>query len=423
MSVRPAVPALLLASLLAPSPAQEQKVIAYPQRDALSPFRNPTDVYAPPDEVFRLLRIMQALADAPGAPKQSDADGREILDDQRWRAVRADLQRQNLDAGYLGQILRLNKNAADRATAFYGMFYLANVDHVLELIAHIPGEPVRATREQALPRALEFLRKNLRRKFGDLTKEQQDELVKALPEPGSPAARAGGLNRRPVPGDHLHALTLVPFFQLLDLDDPLDQAQGAWFLKEAFALRGDFALRWLEPALPRLRQLLGSKSAQVREQVVGLFRTIGPEQLREPPVDDPRALVDWANEAAKALFPPIRNLNDAIVQLHASPERDAIVAAGLAALETSAIGDPFTGQRADGTWLRGFRVARVPDELKPLAIPAGVVITHVNGIAVNDAASLLATVRRQLDSRSWPRTLVVDYVLKEASHAIEYRVL
>ncbi len=423
MSVRPAIPALLLASLLAPAQAQEQKVIAYPVRDALSPFRNPTDVYAPPDEVFRLLRVMQALADARGAPKQPDADGRESLDDPRWRAARDDLHRQNLDAGYLAQIIRVNKNAADRATAFYGMFYLANVDHVFELIAHIPGEPVRATREAALPRAIEFLRKNLRRKFGDLTKEQQDELVRALPEPGSPVARAGGLNRRPVPGDHLHALTLVPFFQLLDLDDPLDQAQGAWFLKETFALRGDLALRWLEPALPRLRQLLGSKSSQVRDQVISLFRTIGPEKLREPPVDDARALVDWADEASKALFPPIRNLNDAIVQLHASPERDALAAAGVAALENSSIGDPFTGQRADGTWLRGFRVARVPDELKPLAIPAEAIITHVNGIAVGDAASLLTTVRRQLDTRSWPRTLVVDYVLKDASRAIEYRVL
>ena len=34
------------------------------------------------------------------------------------------------------------------------------------------------------------------------------------------------------------------------------------------AVRGDLALRWLEPALPRLRQLLGAKSTQVRDQVV-----------------------------------------------------------------------------------------------------------------------------------------------------------
>ena len=60
-------------------PAQEPKLIGYPQKDALSPFRNPTDVYAPPDEAYRLLRIMQTLADAQGAPKQFGTDGRETI--------------------------------------------------------------------------------------------------------------------------------------------------------------------------------------------------------------------------------------------------------------------------------------------------------------------------------------------------------
>jgi hypothetical protein len=414
---------LLSAALALPAAAQERKHVAYPERNALSPFREPADVYAPPDEVFRLLRIMQTLAEAPGAAKSYDQDGRETIDDPRWRSARGDLLRQKLDAGYLAGIMRNHKNAADRATAFYGMFYVANVDHVFELIAHIPGEPVRSTREAALPRAIEFVRKNLRRRFGDLSREQQEELVKALPEPGSPVARASGLNRRPLPGDPLHTLALVPFFQLLDLDEPLDQAQGAWFLKETFAVRGDLALQWLEPALPRLRQLLLSPSLQVREQVVGLFQTIGPEQHREPPLDDPRALVEWADEAAKAMFPPIRNLNDAILQLHPSPERDALAKAAVDALTTSSIGDPYVGQRADGTWLRGFRVARVPDELKPLAIPARAVITHVNGIAVRDAATLLAAVRGQLAGRAWPRTVVIEYVLDDKNHAVEYRVL
>jgi hypothetical protein len=85
-SLRFTVAALLTLSLA----AQEQKVVGYPQRDALSPFREPIDVYAPPDEVFRLLRVMQSLADAPSSPRRFDIDGREVVDDAQWRQARAD---------------------------------------------------------------------------------------------------------------------------------------------------------------------------------------------------------------------------------------------------------------------------------------------------------------------------------------------
>lgn len=422
MSVRLLPLAVALGSLLPPAAGQEQKDIAYPQKDALSPFRHPTDAYAPPDEVYRLLRIMQALADAPNAPKSFDRTGREVVADKRWEQARAEVLKKGLDAGYLAQIMRLNRNAADRATAFYGAFHVPNAEHVFELIAHIPGEPERRTRELAMPRAIEFLRANLNRRFGDLSKEQKEEVKKALPEIGSPVARARGLLRTPVDSDHLYHVTLVPFLQLLDLDDAIDQAQALWFLKEVFLIRLDLALQWLEPSLPRLRQLLLSPSPQVREQAIGVFQAIGPAGLKAPPESD-QDLVAWAEEASKALFPPIRNLNDTIVQMHPSPERDAIAAAGIAALATSAIGDPFQGDRKDGGRFRGFRVARVPDELKALAIPTGAVITTVNGVAVTDAASLLATTREQLQRLGHPRRLLVEYVLQGEPHAVEYRLL
>ncbi len=403
---------------------QEAKHIAYAQRDLLTPFRSPTDAYAPPDELFGILRAMQTIADATGAKKSFDADGREVIDDENWRLLRAELAKKGLDAGYLAQIMRLNRNAPDRATAFYAAFYVAEVDHVFNLIGHIPGEPVRRTRELAFPRAIAFLQANLSRRFGDLSKEQKERITNALPEPGSPVAKARGIVRGPRDEDYLHqGLTLVPFFQLLDVDAAIDQAQAAWFLKEAFLARKDLALQWLEPALPRVKQLLRSDSAPVREQAIGLLQAIAPKDLRQPPAGDPKDLIAWADEAAKDLFPPIRNVNDTIVQLFPSPERDAIAAAGEAALRKATIGDPVNGQRKDGTHYRGFRIALVPDELKALAIPTEAVITTVNGAPVSDAASVLEAVRRQLASKASPRKLFVEYVLGGEQHAIEYRVM
>src|SRR5688572_25169205 len=78
--------------------AGQQAPVGYPQRDALSPFRAPADAYAPPDEAFRLLRIMQGIADAPNAPKSFDAEGREVVADKRWEDARAQLMRVGLDA-------------------------------------------------------------------------------------------------------------------------------------------------------------------------------------------------------------------------------------------------------------------------------------------------------------------------------------
>ncbi|HEX6811234.1 MAG TPA: hypothetical protein VF384_06405 [Planctomycetota bacterium] len=425
MSV-PASPALFATAtclLLGLASAQDPKPIAYPQRDILSPFRNPVDTCAPPDELFRQLRNMEAIAALPDAIKSFDKDGREVVDDKAWRGARAQVERLGIDASNLAQIIRLHKNAGDRATAFYAAFFVTNPDYVVNLISHIPGEPERRTREAAMPRAIEYLRVNLRRRFGDLAPEQKAELAKALPKVGSPEARAAGVVREPRDEDHLHDLLLTPFFQLLDLDDALDQAQGLWFLKEVFTLRADLALRWAEPALPRIRQLLTSDSPPVKEQAIGFFQAIGPAKLRPPPVDDPLALQQWVDEACKALFPPIRNLNDTIVQLHPSPERDAIAAAAVKALENSSIGDPVSGQSKDGKHYRGFRVILVPEELKPLAIPAESVITTVNGVLVNDAASLLKTVSDMLRTGRHPRRLFVEYVRNGVQHAVEYRVM
>lgn len=419
----PALPIAVTAALLgAVLRAQDpQADCGYPERDILSPFRQCEEVYAPPDAVYERLAIMRARALDPATRKSFDSDGREIVDDASWRRAHQELQRLPLDAGYLAEILRRSKNADDRDLALYGMFFVSDVAHVCNLIGHIPGEPVRKAREAALPRAVEYLRVHLPRRYGDLTDEQKQALD--LPEPGSPAAKAMGITRAPRDEDHLFAVRLQPFFQLLDARDEIDQAQGLWFLTEVFRIRRDLALFWLEPALPRLRQLLGQGGPQVREQVLELMRVIGPKDLPEAPTDDPRALQLWFDRAAVALFPPIRVVNDALVQLQPCPERDAIAAKGRQALAGDSIGDAVDVKQKDGTWVRGFRVAHVPDELAILQIPAGAIITNVNGVPVRTSRQLLETVERILQSSGHPRKLIVEYVHKEQAKACEYRVL
>ncbi len=168
--------------------------------------------------------------------------------------------------------------------------------------------------------------------------------------------------------------------------------------------------------------LLASPLAQTRAQAIGLFQAIGPKDLPAPP-EDAAALTAWADEAAKSLFPPIRNLNDAIVQLQPGRERDAVAAAGLTALQDSSIVDPWVGKAKDGATARGVRVVTVPAALKPLAIPAGAVITSINGAGVRDAASLLATLTQLRQAGKPPRKLMVELLVDGAPRAIEYRVL
>ena len=402
-------------------PEPQDPLVAYPERDILSPFRAPLDLYAPPDELFRQLNIMRNIAGRNGVSKSFDATGREVIDDPTWRRARAKVNEIGIDAGVLAGMMRLHRNEVQRATAFYGAFYCSNIGYVMELISHIPGEPVRSTREAAFPRAIQFLRANLGKRYGQLTADEKAMVVGALPEIGSPAAKAQGLTRLPSDDDHLHSLRMAPFFQLLDVDDELDRAQALWFIKETIITRADFANLWLEPALPRLRQLLLSKNNNVREQATAIFALIGPKDMPKPP-KEPQALIAWATAAGKHLFPPIRNINDAIVQLYPSEERDAIAKAGTKALENSSIGDPFRGQKKDGSWYSGFRVGRVPDELVRLAIPADSVITSVNGAPIGSAQDLLTAITKQAKAPK-PRRVMVEYVRKGKSFAIEYRIM
>lgn len=403
--------------------AQEPLPPAYPERDVLSPFREPTDVYAPPDELFRQLQLMQRISES-GRAEVSYVDGQEVVADPTWRAARERVREIGIDAGQLAHLIRLHRNAEQRDIAFYGAFFVDNVDYAMDLVSHIPGEPVRRTREKAMQRAIPFLKEHLSRTFGDLDQDQKQALIDAIPEIGSPAARAQGIRRAPQDDDKLYALRLVPFFQMLDLEDPVDQAQALWFLKEVFRIRPDLANFWVEPALPRIRSLLFSGDEAVRDEAIGIYRAIGAADLPEPPdVSDRDAMERWLDRAARHMFPPIRNINDAIVQLFPSEDRDAIANAGREALVNSSIGDPYRGQREDGSYFSGFQISYVPEALEPLAVPAKATITTINGNPISSGKDVLDVVGRLLKGRPRPTRLFVEYVLDKKDFAIEYRIM
>lgn len=432
--------AVLGTALIALSPiaaAQEpQAPAAYPTRDELTPFRNPTEIMAPPDTLFAQLGTMRRIAEDPAATRSFGADGREVIDDETWRQARREAERIGIDAGMLAAHIRQNRNADQRATCFYAAFYCTNEEYVLDLVGHIPGEPERKTRERAYPRAIEFVRAHIKRTFGSLTEEEQKIVLRDIPQPGSPAANARGIKRLPQAGDLLFSLNLVPFYQLLDLDEPLDQAQALWFLAQCFRERPDLAQATLEPVLPRIRQLLAHGEARVVQQAIELLAAVGPKGLVPPAADaSPRERDAYADTAIRALFPPIRRVSDGLLLLFPGPDRDAIVAAGRAALDTDRIGEGTNGKDAQGNLYRGFRVDRVPEALAVLGIPKGAVVTAINGVPVFDSPSLWRTIADQFFVREKNKDgklerrpiskgrLFVDMIVGQEPRAMEYRVL
>jgi hypothetical protein len=424
-----------LCALASPLAAQEPKLsCGYPARDVLSPFRAPDEIAAPPDALFAALRTMRRIADDPAAVKSFDVDGREVIDDEMWRAAREEAERIGVDAGMIAVQIRSNRNADERALAFYGAFFCGNIDHVFNLISHIPGEPVRQTRERAYPRAIAFLKAHVGRRFGDLSPERKAAIQAEMPQIGSPAAKARGITRMPTDEDMLHTVHLPPFYQLLDLDDAMDQAQGLWFVKETCLARRDLAASTLEPALPRIRQLLRSPEASVRHEAFGVFCAIADKDLKVPDAKDTAAVESFAVAAGKSMFPPLRRTSEGLLWLLPGEERDALVAAALAALDKESLGRPDRGETSSGVPFRGFRIDTVPEALASLAIPQGAVILSVNGVAIHDAKSLRKAVEDQfwfidrseskegVKKQKSTATIVVEYQKGDETKAMEYRV-
>jgi hypothetical protein len=425
--------AIAAAALLSsPGTAQSPQVKpAYPERDILTPFRACDEIVAPPEKVFAVWRKMRAIAEAAGAKTDFDAEGREVVDDPQWLALRAELDALSIDAGHLAQVIRGSRNNDDRELAFYGMFFCNNVDAVFNLIGHIPGEPTAATRQKAYPRAVAYLRAHIGKRWGDLSESDRQTVLRGMPKVGSPEAKAMGITRAPRDEDQLHQILLRPFFQMLDRKDALDQAQALWFLKECFLIRIDLASQWVEPALPRIEQLLVEGKGQVASEAEGLLRAIGAKDLPALAADaNANDRLKFADLARRRLFPPIRQISSGVVLLQPGADRDALLAAAQKALADSNVGETANGKTKDGNFYRGYRIVRVPDELAALRIPVGAILTSVNGTPIGNAEQLRAAVAAAFvvrDDKGRAREvsmgkLVVEYLLDGQSRAMEYRV-
>lgn len=419
----PALALALCATVLA-LPAQDRQLVAYPKRDELTPFRSCSGIVAAPEAVFQQLRILREQAERTGAVVGFDANGITTVDHPVWRQALEELRKQVIDAGWLARILRESRNADERDLAFFGMFFCAEPGHVCNLIAHIPGEPERGTRQKAYPRALAFLRAHVSKRFGDLGEDQRKTLLDSMPAVGSPAAKAMGITRTPVESDHLYVVNLTPFFQMLDVGEPVDQAQALWFLKEVFLVRPDLAKGWLEPAMPRIREFLAGTDPMTRTEARGLMASLAPSTLRQPAAEAPaEEWAAWTVAVTKAVFPPIRRVSEALYTLYPSEERTALAAQVTEALAGDTLGDPASGKTDDGKAYWGFRIARMPRELEGMGVPTGAVVTALNGRPMRTAKDLLTTGTNLLGAGRGQRSLFVEFVHEGKQKAVEYRVM
>ena len=85
----PLIALLIAAALTGIAAAQSPNAeVAYPERDILTPFRECSEIVAPPSKVLAQLQIMRAIGEAEGSAREFDADGREVVDDAQWQAAR-----------------------------------------------------------------------------------------------------------------------------------------------------------------------------------------------------------------------------------------------------------------------------------------------------------------------------------------------
>ena len=390
------------------------------QQDILSPFRNPRESVPIPErlsEVFRQLRIMQSTAENMG-PVSIDELGREVCDHPRWKDAYEALRKHYVDPGFLSQVLRFSGSPEDRDVALYGSYFVDNPDYVLELIEHIPGEPVRRLREKAYARAINYLRVHLPRIFGDLTEEEFSALDR--PPLGSAVANALGITRDPQPDDSLYALDLRPFVQLLEKDSKSDQSQGLWFVKESFWIEGSLATIWMEQMTPRLRQFLVSEDERVRNESFGVIEAADPRRRPAPPSDsDPKDTQAWLDAVLYEIYPPIRVIATGLIDLYPSLDLDEVIEVGTALLLREGIGSVQNGTTKDGMYYRGLHVARTPEPLDKLGIPRGSVITNINGHPVGGSTQVLEIIRTELEHKLH---FLVEYVHHGQLQAIEYRL-
>ena len=397
-------------SAVAGGSAQDPAATNQPQTDWRMPFRSPGQNVLPLESIFQHLRPMYRTAQtAPRERKRFDETGAEVVDDPGWIKHHDELLAMPQDPGYLSVIIRDSQHVTDRRIAFYGAFYVPVVEHVFNLIGHIPGEPVREVREEAFLRAVEYLAVHFsRRNDGDLEEWRRLEV--------GPAG-----TRPPRPGDWSYALDPAPFAALLSVGEDADRRQVLWFFARCVDIRRDFARDVLNAIRPTLKTLLAGDPSPVRAAARDLLDRMDPDPKRARPAAEAAAteLVAWLEHVDREWFPPIRRISSGLVELWPSDDLDRVVRVGEAALQTGGAGSTVAGKTGDGSAYRGLQVAEVPEPLDRLGLFPGMVITAVNGVPVADTVGLLNLLRRTV---STTRSYLVEYVGPDQRiAAIEYR--
>jgi hypothetical protein len=189
-------------------------------------------------------------------------------------------------------------------------------------------------------------------------------------------------------------------------------------------VRPDLAKGWLEPALPRVVEIFRGKDARARTEARGLMAALAPATIQQPAADAPDAAWEtWLTAVTKAVYPPIRRLSEALYALYPSEERTALGARVAEALAGDTLGDQASGKTEDGKAYWGFRLARLPKELEGMGVPAGAVVTALNGRPMRTAKDLLTTGTNLLGAGRGQRSLVVEFVHEGKQKAVEYRVM
>lgn len=414
-----ATAALTLANTRAQAPTQIGAGTAQ-ARDILSPFRQPDQDYPVPDALYDALRRMQNIADHVDYDDKSfDEHGREIVDHPDWRAAYRDLERVRGRGfeGQLARIIRRSRSAADRDTAFYGAFFGETPEHVINLIAHIPGEPHRPTREKAMNRAIPYLRANLGRRVDELTEEQRQHLAAMRRESGQL-----GKNEDLVADHFAYGLNIKPFAELLALDDSLDRAQGWWFFKEVVRMRREEVDIWLRPLVGRIRLAVREGQPIERRQVFELLSILDPKGRTPPPANaEGERVTEWSSDVIESVFDPIRVVSEGLVELYPGRDRDALVRVGLDLLRRGGLGQPARGQLENGDWYGGVRISTRPEPLDQLPIPVGATLTAINSKGFNDEEELLGVIETFLEAGNV--RLLVEFVQAGKAKAVEFRII
>ncbi len=280
-------------------------------------------------------------------------------------------------------------------------------------------------RHQSLAHALPWLRKNVATRLRDLTENEQKAVVRAAvgtAEPGSPAALAAG-TRTPRPDEFLWQMNLKPWFELIELKEPRNQADALWLLTNLIDVRPSTGREILDALHLRLLQLLHSKDAQVRDLAYELAITLA---VREPSVQPPEdrndiaAVNTWFSELLDAVFPAIESVHEGFFVLRTGEELDTMMAQARELFRGESLGKPASETSPDGQRLWGFRLERTPAPMDQLGFVPGVLILSIQGTPVRDHESILKTLESVAKVRA---TILVEWSDAGVIKVHEYRVV